>query len=223
MFDSLAPRYDAVNRLLSLRRDQLWRAHTARLVAAGGPQRVLDIATGTGDLLLAVARVSEAKLEGVDLAASMLRLARTKARRRGVTERAFRHGDAAELPYPDEAFDAITIAFGFRNVADRARALHEMLRVLSPGGRTLILEFSLPASRALRSLYLLYFRHILPLLGGVLGGNIAAYRYLNRTVELFADTDVVSMLDDAGFAGVKRIALTFGVASIYIGRKPVHG
>ena len=221
MFDGLAPRYDAVNRLLSLRRDQQWRSHTARLVAAGRPRRVLDIATGTGDLLLAVARVTPtAKLDGVDIAPSMLRLGRGKARRRGLAGRvAFRHGDAMALPYDTGSFQVTTIAFGFRNVEDRLAALREMLRVLSPGGRAVILEFSLPAARALRALYLLYFRHVLPVLGGMIAGNVSAYRYLNRTVELFAHTDLVEMMRVAGFVAAKRIALTFGVASIYVGRK----
>ena len=224
MFDGLAPRYDAVNRLLSLRRDQQWRSHTARLVAASRPRRVLDVATGTGDLLLAIARATPAAvLEGVDIAPIMLRLGQWKARRRGLSARvAFRPGDATELPYESGSFDVATIAFGFRNVEDRSQALQEMLRVLTAGGRALILEFSLPATRVLRTLYLLYFRHVLPVLGGLIAGDVAAYRYLNRTVELFARTDLVAMLQTAGFTAAKRIPLTFGVASIYIGRKASH-
>ena len=221
MFDGLAPRYDAVNRLLSLRRDQQWRSHAAGLVAASRPHHVLDIATGTGDLLMAVARrTPTAVLEGVDIASSMLRLGRLKAYRRGLSARVtFQCGDAIALPYHSNSFDVTTIAFGFRNVENRSQALQEMLRVLTPGGRVLILEFSLPAARALRSLYLLYFRHVLPVLGGMIAGDVTAYRYLNRTVELFAGTDLVSLLTTAGFVAPKRIPLTFGVASIYIGRK----
>jgi demethylmenaquinone methyltransferase/2-methoxy-6-polyprenyl-1,4-benzoquinol methylase len=221
MFDGIAARYDAVNRLLSLRRDQRWRAVTARLVAAARPRRVLDIATGTGDLLLAVARAdTAADVAGIDIAGSMLRLGRSKARRLGVADRvSFQVGDATNLPFADGSFEATTIAFGLRNVADRHLALREMLRVLAPGGRALILEFSLPAVPILRSAYLVYFRHVLPLLGGIIAGNISAYRYLNRTVERFASTDLVAMMLAAGFLPARRIALTFGVASVYVGYK----
>ncbi len=223
MFDRIAPRYDLLNRVLSMRRDVAWRKRMRRHLPEGDRLRVLDLATGTADVLLTLlageGRV--ARGVGLDPAGRMLELGREKVKQRGWTDRVtLIRGDAATLPMVDGAFDVVTIAFGIRNVADVGAALREMNRVLRPGGRVLILEFSLPANPAFRALYLAYFRHVLPRLGGAVSGDTAAYRYLNQTVERFPYGDAFCrLLEDAGFREVRAFPLTFGIATLYQGSR----
>jgi len=221
MFDRIAPSYDLLNRLLSLRRDVAWRRRLARLLPEGDGLRVLDLATGTGDVLLALltARRPAARGVGLDPAAGMLERAASKLAARHLEHRAMLvRGDGARLAFRDASFDAVTIAFGIRNVADVPAVLAEMRRVLRPGGRALILEFSLPRQTAVRGAYLLYFRHVLPTLGGWFSGDAAAYRYLNRSVEAFPHGDAFcALMREAGFRAVRAHPLTFGIATIYQG------
>ena len=169
MFNRIARRYDTLNRVLSLQRDQRWRRLAAQLVLADQPHTVLDIATGTADLPLMLATLDpRVRVTGVDIASEMLARGRTKAARRGVLDAiTLCHGDALALPAPTASVDAVTIAFGIRNVSDYRTALGEMHRVLRPGGSVTILEFSLPPQPLLRAAYLFYFRHLLPLIGGL--------------------------------------------------------
>lgn len=223
MFDRIAPRYDLLNRLLSGRRDVAWRNRLARLLPEGERLRVLDLATGTADVLLALqARCARVRHGiGVDMAGNMLAIGRRKLVAAGLTPRfLLLRADATRLAIRDEAFDAVTIAFGIRNVADVPAALREMRRILAPRGRALVLEFSLPTSPAIRFLYLHYLRHVLPRLGAIVSGDRHAYRYLNRTVEAFPYGDAFcALMREAGFKDVRAHPLTFGVATIYQGDK----
>jgi demethylmenaquinone methyltransferase/2-methoxy-6-polyprenyl-1,4-benzoquinol methylase len=227
MFDRIAPRYDLLNRVLSGRRDVAWRKALARHLPEGEALRVLDLATGTGDVLLTLMAQCPriAAGVGIDPAARMLAIGARKldaaapGRPAGLVL-----GDATAIAAPDAAYDAVTIAFGIRNVSDPLLALSEMRRVLRPGGRALVLEFSLPAHEPLRSAYLAYFRHVLPRIGGAVSGDAAAYRYLNSTVEAFPYGEAFcGLMRDAGFTAVQAHPLTFGIASIYRGDRPGDG
>ena len=223
MFDRIAPRYDLLNRCLSFGRDIAWRKRMAGSLKGRPPQRLLDLATGTGDqifhLIAAGAPLREAI--GMDMSEEMLAVGAAKLKRRPLGfPVTLARGDATAIPCEDAVFDAVTIAFGIRNVEDVSRGLTEMYRVLVPGGRVLILEFSLPGNAFVRWGYLLYFRHILPLIGGWISGDISAYRYLNRTVETFPHGEVFcDRVREAGFSNVTAIPVTFGVATIYQGDK----
>ncbi len=223
MFDRIAHRYDLLNRLLSFRRDVAWRKAMLRHLPAGEGLAVLDLATGTGDVLVALCGDGARVLRGVGLdpSAGMLRIAVEKCAARGLSGKLrFLLGDATCLGLRSERFDVVTIAFGIRNVPDVGLALREMLRVLKPGGRALVLEFSMPGNRLFRALYLLYFRHFLPRLGGMISGDRDAYAYLNRTVEAFPSGDAFcALMTEAGFGEVRAYPLTFGIATLYVGSR----
>ena len=224
MFNTIAPRYDLLNRLLSFRRDTAWRARLVRSLSPHNPRCALDVATGTGDVLLALAGGLASLKHGVglDMATAMLAVAGEKTgRARHRARLSTLAGDALRIPCADAAFDAVTIAFGIRNVEDVTGALREMHRVLRPGGQLRVLEFSLPANRVVRTCYLLYFRHVLPRVGGVVSGNPQAYRYLNRTVESFPHGEAFcEILRGQAFESVHAAPLTFGVATLYEAEKP---
>ncbi|MEJ2635318.1 MAG: bifunctional demethylmenaquinone methyltransferase/2-methoxy-6-polyprenyl-1,4-benzoquinol methylase UbiE [Calditrichia bacterium] len=223
MFDRIAQRYDLLNRLLSLRQDVAWRNKLAENLTDVRDQKILDLATGTADVLLSLFHQTDKAdaAAGIDMSDRMLRIGREKIQKNGLSHAiALFPGDAMHIPFRNNSFDAVTIAFGIRNVLDVNRSLREMYRTLKPGGRVLILEFSLPANRLIRQLYLFYFRNILPRIGGVISGDSYAYRYLNRTVETFPYGEAFcELLRDAGFQNVRTIPLTFGIASIYRGNK----
>ncbi len=222
MFDRIAHRYDLLNRLLSFKRDEVWRDVLAAHLPPTGPVRVLDLATGTGDILFSMVRRCGGRLEayGADLSFSMLQRAKQKSdgRDAGLL---FTRADAEKLPFPDAAFDAVSIAFGIRNVDDPVVALRQMLRVLRPGGQALVLEFSLPRNAILRAAYLIYFRRALPWIGGVISGDAAAYRYLNTSVEAFPHGEAfAALMREAGFTDIRLRPLTLGVATLYVGTRP---
>ncbi|MGQ9510595.1 MAG: bifunctional demethylmenaquinone methyltransferase/2-methoxy-6-polyprenyl-1,4-benzoquinol methylase UbiE [Thermaceae bacterium] len=219
MFSEIAPRYDLLNRLLSFGQDQAWRRRAVALALENAPRRILDLATGTGDLAIALKRAHpRAEVVGADFAPPMLELARRKVERLGL-EVAFLEADALALPFPEGRFDAITVAFGFRNFADYGQALREMHRVLAPGGRAVILEFPPPPKGAFGLVYRAYFKGILPLLGGLISGNLQAYRYLPDSVERFPDPETLrGMMEEAGFR-VRYERLSFGIAAIHVGDK----
>lgn len=224
MFDRIAPRYDLLNRMLSFRQDVAWRNRMARHLPAGENLRLLDVATGTADqifsLLKQAPRIRTAV--GVDMSEGMLEVGREKVRQRGLTDRvSLRTGDAAGIPESDATYDAVTISFGIRNVVDVVKALADMRRVLRPGGRVLVLEFSLPGWKPFRAAYLFYLRHVLPVLGGWLSGDREAYRYLNLTVETFPyGAAFCDLMKQAGLVNVQHHPLTFGIATIYQGDAP---
>ena len=223
MFDRIAGRYDMLNTMLSFGRDAAWRKRLAACACAGRPRRALDLATGTGEVLLALARQPDRPKFGIglDRAGQMLAIGQRKLAQQGLNGTcAIVHGDAAELPFSNGSFDVITIAFGIRNVPDVKGALEEMCRVLRRGGRLLVLEFSLPTNFVVRPVYLAYFRYVLPYVGGIISGDRQAYRYLNRSVESFPYGEAFCrLLAGTGFRNVSAMPLTFGIATIYQGEK----
>jgi len=222
MFDSIAPRYDLLNRLLSLGIDRRWRrfAVSQLRIPAGG--RVLDIATGTCDLALEIAdRTPESvKIVGEDFTQGMLVQGQRKLDRSPLGQRILLvNAPCEEIPHPDGCFDAITIAFGIRNVVERDKGLREMWRVLKPGGRVVILEFSNPRSRLFRQLYYFYFRRLLPTIGGLFSQR-SAYQYLPDSVLEFPPQEAFcALMTTAGFEAVSFTDLTWGIASVYVGER----
>lgn len=227
MFDRIAPTYDALNRVLSAGIDRRWRRAVADELP-GSPRllRLLDVATGTGDQLLALLEAAPGRFveaTGVDPAVAMLERAREKKlpRALGNPRPQWRAGSVLHLPWHAPSFHVATMSFGIRNVADPVAGMREIRRVLHPGGRVLILEFSLPKQALVRFAYLAYFRHLLPFLGGLVSGEPAAYQYLNKTVEAFpSGEDFLLWMREAGFERTRFHTLTFGIASLYIGDVP---
>jgi len=218
MFNRIAHRYDLLNRLLSMRQDVAWRKRILRDLPDGDELRVLDVATGTADVLLALAKSPRMRQGvGLDMAAGMLAFAQSKVADRRLDDRiTLVRGDGTRLPFATGSFDVATIAFGIRNVPDVPAGLAELRRVLAPGGRAMVLEFSLPGNALMRRLYLFYFRHVLPRLGGLVSGDPQAYRYLNQTAETFPYGEAfVQLMRNAGFQTVEAIPLTFGIATLY--------
>lgn len=221
MFASIAPRYDAANEVLSLGVHRGWRRKAVRLAQAGPGQRVLDCASGTGDLALEFKRAVGASGEviGTDFCAEMLQVAPEKARRAGLAVE-FAVADVLALPYPDGGFDVSSIAFGIRNVDDPVRCLREMARVVKPGGRVVVLEFGQPRG-PFGALFRFYSRTVMPFVGGLLTGNRAAYEYLPRTAAKFpAGERFLALMREAGcFSSTEAHPLTFGTAFVYVGVK----
>lgn len=223
MFGAIARRYDLNNRLHSFGLDRAWRARAVREAGVTPSSDVLDVACGTGDLSLAFARAGARRVIGADFTPQMLDLAREKARRRGVsTERLrFEHGDAMNLAYSDASFDIVSIAFGLRNVSDPLRALMEFRRVLKPGGRLVVLEFSRPRNRLIRAGNDFYTRRVMPLTASLIARDRSgAYRYLPRSVETFPEgDDLLDLIRRAGFDSARAVRLTMGVCTISIGQR----
>lgn len=228
MFDRIAPTYDFLNHLLSFRRDIAWRRRVVRSLADRRPAQVMDLATGTADLPIALLRecpgVSE--IVGLDCSEEMLRVARAKIGKCGLSDRVrLVRGDAAGAPFPEASFDAVTMAFGIRNTPDATATLEEIHRLLRPGGTAVILEFSLPGNPVVRWGYLAYLRVVVPVMGALVSKNRGAYRYLNQSIEAFhGPAAFCAMMEQAGFRDVSATPLTGGVASIYKGSKaPIDG
>lgn len=225
MFGHIAPRYDFLNHLLSLNVDHWWRWQTTRLAPPQGDGPILDLCTGTGDLAFAYDRAAGQTLEivGADFCHEMLQLAVDKAERRGAAGRIrFLEADAQRLPFPDNTFQIATVAFGLRNVTDTDRGIAEMVRVVRPGGRIVILEFSQPRGVVFGRLYRFYFRHVLPVVGQMISrSKDNAYRYLPASVMEFPDGEALAQrLRRHGLRDVSWQPLTFGIATLYLGTKP---
>ena len=223
MFSGIAGRYDLLNHLLSLGTDFYWWRRMARLAGAAPGRRFLDVAAGTGDSALALARRG-AEVVSTDFTHAMLKLGPAKFRRRGLDRLVWASAgaDAQHLPFREASFDGITICYGIRNVEDRARAFRECLRVLKPQGRLTILEFSKPRHRWLRLLYDTYSLRVLPRVGGWLSGSPEAYRYLPASIRSFPDQAALAReLDAAGFEAVGWTDLTGGIVALHTGRKPL--
>jgi demethylmenaquinone methyltransferase/2-methoxy-6-polyprenyl-1,4-benzoquinol methylase len=223
MFDAIAGRYDLVNHLLSAGIDRRWRRRAIQALSLTGRERVLDLCTGTADLAIAaiLAQPPAAGVVGVDFAQAMLHVGHEKIRRDRLVDRiALVRGDATRIPLANGVVDAITIGFGIRNVENIASACDEMRRVLAPGGRLAILEFGIPATPVVRTLYLWYFNHVLPLIGRLISRHTAAYGYLPASVGAFASPDeFVTILQRHGFVEVSAARLTFGIVFLYTGRR----
>jgi demethylmenaquinone methyltransferase/2-methoxy-6-polyprenyl-1,4-benzoquinol methylase len=225
MFDAIAARYDFLNHLLSAGIDRRWRARAVTALALAGGERVLDICTGTGDLAIAarLATPGAARVVGVDFSQAMLEMGARKLgdARLGRAVSLIR-GDATRLPVADASVDAVTIAFGIRNVEDAAAACEEMRRVLRPGGRLAVLEFSIPTTPVLRQIYLTYFNHVLPKIGRMFSRHNAAYGYLPASVGAFSTpAEFTATLGSLGFETVRAVPLTFGIVFLYTASRPL--
>ncbi len=222
MFDDIANRYDLLNRLLSFGIDRRWRRFAVSQLSIPKNGRVLDIATGTCDVALEVAKQTDASVTivGEDFTQGMLVQGQVKLNSSPYGGRIMLvNAPCEEIPHPDNCFDGITIAFGIRNVVDRQAGLCEMFRVLKPGGRAVILEFSNPRSQLFRKIYYFYFQKILPTLGGLISKR-SAYQYLPDSVMEFPSQEEFSkMMTDAGFGRVQYVDQTFGIATVYVGDK----
>lgn len=221
LFDRIAPRYDLLNHVLSAGLDVVWRRKAVNRLAPFRPRRILDVATGTGDLAIAAARLKPETIVGIDLSEEMLRIAREKVTQRKLEHRvSLEQGDAEQLKFPDGSFDAVTVAFGVRNFSNLERGLRELYRVLVPGGIFVFLEFSQPRSSLIRLLYGWYSRAVIPLLGGLISKHREAYEYLPKTVSEFPDgEEMLSILRSIGFSTVAAYPLTFGIVTVYLAQK----
>lgn len=224
MFGRIAKRYDLANRLLSGGVDKSWRRRLVKEVRASHPRDILDLATGSGDVAFALSEglSEQTKITGMDFCQPMLDQAEQKKKTAGVNAYhniEFRQGDGLALPLPDECYDAVTISFGLRNLADRHRGLQEMRRVLRPGGTLFVLEFSQP-HRWFRLLYYFYLRRVLPTFAGWVTGDRAAYVYLNDTITQFPDRAGLSAeISEAGFSSVSAHPLTLGIVALHIAQR----
>jgi len=218
MFDRIAPRYDLLNRVLSLGIDQYWRRVLIDSLSSFPHEQILDLATGTGDVAIAAARkLRPEKVVATDIAAKMLDIGRVKAIYKEVADRIdFELGDAQNLVYADNTFDAITVAFGVRNFEETIIGLKECFRVLKPEGRIAILEFSQPQKFPFKNLYQFYFKHILPLIGKITSQDDKAYRYLFNSVQTFPQgEEFLKVLREAGFRSTSQRKLTLGICTLY--------
>lgn len=219
MFSSIAPRYDLLNRSLSMGVDQIWRQQATAEALAKAPRRILDVATGTGDFALQLARQAPtAEVRGEDFVPEMLAIAREKSQKNGVNVH-WAEADALNMPHEDESFDALTCAFGFRNFSDYQAGLNEMSRVLAKGGRLVILEFPPPSDNLFGRAYRLYFEGVLPKIGGLVSGNAEAYSYLPASVLAFPQPEeLLKMMRVAGLSGRYR-SLSGGIAGLWVAEK----
>jgi demethylmenaquinone methyltransferase/2-methoxy-6-polyprenyl-1,4-benzoquinol methylase len=228
MFGHIAPSYDVLNHLLSLNVDRYWRWRTTRLVPPAQSGPILDLCTGTGDLALAYHRAAGGRVPiiGADFCAPMLERAVAKTARAHAAGRIrYVEADAQHLPFPDHAFQIAAVAFGLRNVTDTDRGIAEMVRVTSPGGRVAILEFSQPRGWLFGPLYRFYFRRVLPVLGQLISrSKDNAYRYLPASVMEFPDGEALAdRLRRHGLTDVRWHSFTLGIATLYVGTKPMGG
>lgn len=223
MFDGIAPSYDRLNHIMSLGVDRCWRRKAVREIVDGSAQQILDIACGTGDLTIDIARAAGAGslVTGSDISEGMMSFVMSKAAHEGVSERIrLKVADGTQLPFPEGSFHRVTCAFGIRNFEDKEAGLREFHRVLKPGGKLVILELSVPSSRVLRWLYDLYFMHIMPLIGGIISGDKAAYKYLPASVHAFpAPETFTAMIQKAGFSGAHFRTLSLGLCRMYVAEK----
>jgi demethylmenaquinone methyltransferase/2-methoxy-6-polyprenyl-1,4-benzoquinol methylase len=221
MFDQIAGSYDFLNHLLSMNIDKRWRKKAIASIGKVHPKRILDVATGTADMAISAVRLNPQQIIGSDVSAGMLEVGRRKVSDRGLADRITLVEAACEnLPFGDSSFDAVLVAFGVRNFRDPDQGLSEMYRVLSPGGKVAILEFSMPRSKWLRAAYRLYFHRMVPAIGRWFSRDLSAYRYLPESVEAFPKgEDFVAMLDRAGFVATTYEPLSFGICGLYTGTK----
>lgn len=222
MFDNIAPKYDLLNHTLSMSIDRVWRRRVVGEVRRAKPGRILDVATGTGDLAIAMARrIRDVQVLGVDLSEQMLAVARRKIEARGLDGHiVLDRGDAERLAVADASVDVATVAFGVRNFGDLGAGLRELARTIKPGGKVVILEFSRPRNRVFRALYEFYSYKILPRIGGLVSRDKRAYEYLPASVGEFpAPEEFMAMMARAGFRNCRARSQSFGIAQIYIGER----
>jgi demethylmenaquinone methyltransferase/2-methoxy-6-polyprenyl-1,4-benzoquinol methylase len=221
MFDNIAPKYDFLNHFLSLGIDKLWRKTAIRILSGYPTDNLLDVATGTGDFAIAATKLNPKNIIGFDISEQMLAVGRTKVKRMGLDQIIeFRKGDSEAMPFLNEQFDAITVAFGVRNFENLEGGLKEFHRVLKSDGVVIILEFSKPKYFPMKQFYLFYFFKILPFIGRMVSKDSSAYSYLPESVMAFPDDQkFLLVLRKVGFSRTKQKRLTFGIATIYIAQK----
>jgi demethylmenaquinone methyltransferase / 2-methoxy-6-polyprenyl-1,4-benzoquinol methylase len=217
MFDNISPRYDFLNHFLSLGIDIAWRKKAIRLLKDIHPRLILDVATGTGDFAIEALALNPDRVIGVDISSGMLEVGREKLRKRKLDDRIeLISGDSENLPFKDNSYDAVIVAFGVRNFENLSAGLGEMLRVLKPGGMVVILEFSKPTKFPMKQLYNLYFTAILPKVGRWISRDSSAYRYLPESVQAFPDgNNFLNVLSATGYKNPQCDPLTFGISSLY--------
>lgn len=221
MFNSIAPKYDFLNHTLSLGIDILWRKKAVRILKKINPERVLDIACGTGDFAIEDLNSGADKVTGLDISEGMVQVGIEKVKNKGLSEKVdLQVGDSENIPFEDNTFNGITVGFGVRNFENLEKGLSEMHRVLTPGGQLIVLEFSKPKKFPIKQLYFFYFKYILPKIGRLISKDKTAYTYLPDSVHAFPDGEqFTNILDKIGFKSTKVVPCTFGIASIYIGTK----
>lgn len=221
MFDSISGKYDFLNHFLSLGIDITWRKKAIKMLEDLQPKQILDIATGTGDFAIESLKLNPEKVIGVDISEGMLNVGREKMKKRGYSDIIdMQSGDSENLHFDDNKFDAVIVAFGVRNFENLEKGLSEMNRVLRPGGRAVILEFSKPTVFPFKQLYNFYFRWILPKIGKLVSKDNAAYTYLPESVNEFPYGDkFLSILEKTGYKNTRCRPLTLGISSIYVGEK----
>lgn len=221
MFDQIAGSYDFLNHLLSLNIDKRWRKKAIKTIASVKPHRILDVATGTADMAIGAVSLDPAHITGVDVSAGMLEVGRKKIISLGLADRITLIQAACEsLPFEDSSFDAAMVAFGVRNFKDPGQGLSEIYRVLGPGGKLAVLEFSLPSQKWLRAGYRFYFHRVVPAIGKWFSRDLSAYRYLPDSVEAFPKGgEFADLLDRAGFSESTYKPLSFGICGLYTGIK----
>jgi demethylmenaquinone methyltransferase/2-methoxy-6-polyprenyl-1,4-benzoquinol methylase len=221
MFNSISRRYDFLNHFLSLGIDKGWRKKAISMLRSSQPKTILDVATGTGDFALEALSLRPQQIIGIDISEGMLDVGRKKIVERKLNELiSLQSGDSENIPFEENKFDAVTVAFGVRNFENLEKGLKEIYRVLKPGGMLVVLEFSKPKMFPLKQLYNFYFKAILPKIGRVVSSDTSAYTYLPESVEVFPDgQDFIRILSGVGFKSTTCKSLTFGISSIYTGTK----
>ena len=222
MFDNIAPTYDKLNHILSLSIDKMWRRHVVRKVRRMKPEKIMDLATGTGDLAIKMAKaMPKAKIMGVDLSEKMLAVAAEKVRRKGLDDHiALYQGDAENLDVADGVLDVVTVAFGVRNFGNLEQGLSEIMRSLRSGGHIVVLEFSTPRNWLVRKCYQFYSNHVMKPVGGMVSKDRKAYDYLPDSIVEFPDRErFLEIMHRTGFVECRRFSQSFGIAQIYIGKK----
>ena len=221
MFDNIAGNYDFLNHFLSMGIDIYWRKRLVKRLTKQAPKYILDVATGTGDLAIAMLKADPDKIIGIDISNGMLEVGRKKMKEKGLEDRiTLQQADSENLPFKDNSFDAVSVSFGARNFENLEKGLTEMCRVLRPGGKLYILEFSQPTVFPFKQLYRFYFRYILPLVGKIVSKDKAAYTYLPESVGAFPyGKKLNEIIENCGYNNATSHPLTMGIASIYIAEK----
>ena len=221
MFDNVSPKYDFLNHLLSGGIDILWRKKAIRLLKKAQPKTILDIATGTGDFAIEALALKPDKIVGVDISEGMLSFGREKIKKLGMESViTLQSGDSEKLQFQDNTFDAVIVSFGVRNFENLEKGLTDMCRVMKSGGTCVVLEFSKPQNFPMKQLYNFYFKNILPTVGKIVSKDTSAYTYLYDSVQVFPEgSDFMKVFERAGFNNTQCLPLTFGISTIYIGRK----
>jgi len=217
MFDSIAPKYDFLNRFLSMGIDQTWRKKAINSLKEVNPKQILDVATGTADLAIAALKLNPDHVIGIDISNQMLQVGRNKISNKTLNDKiTLQQADSANLPFEDNKFDAITVAFGVRNFEFLQQGINQMYRVTRDGGKLAVLEFSKPKSFPFKQLYNFYFKYILPGWGGLISKSITAYTYLPESVEHFPEGEnFTAYLKNAGYINIEIKPLTFGICTLY--------